>query len=72
MLDYEGRPLDMSTPIVTVYVGNLAPAVDEGILAMAFAPFGPIANVQVPIGSFCCSVFSILLPSKLHTAGNHL
>jgi len=38
----------MSTPIVTVYVGNLAPTVDEGALGTAFAAFGPIANIQVP------------------------
>lgn len=45
--DVEGRPLDPTAPIVTVYVGNLAPTVDEQALAAAFHPFGHITNVQV-------------------------
>lgn len=48
-VDMEGRPIDLSTPIVTVYVGNLAPTVDEQALAAAFHPFGHITNVQVSI-----------------------
>lgn len=51
--DLEGRHLDYASPIVTVYVGNLAPTVDEQALAAVFHPFGHITNVQVP--SAICS-----------------
>ena len=46
-VDIEGRLVDLSTPIVTIYVGNLAPTVDEQALAAVFHPFGHITNVQV-------------------------
>ncbi len=50
-MDIEGRPIDLTSPIVTVYVGNLAPTVDEHALAAAFHPFGQITNVQVSIST---------------------
>lgn len=39
----EGR----SQPGQTLYVGNLAPGVEENILMQFFSCFGPISNVQV-------------------------
>jgi peptidyl-prolyl isomerase E (cyclophilin E) len=33
--------------VSTVYVGNLPASVDEYLLMVAFAPFGPITHVQV-------------------------
>ena len=35
--------------VATLYVGNLAPTVDENILASAFQYFGSIANIQVRV-----------------------
>lgn len=34
-------------PITTLYVGNLAPTVDEYVLMTTFQFFGQITNIQV-------------------------
>ncbi|KAK9804235.1 hypothetical protein WJX72_002697 [[Myrmecia] bisecta] len=36
-----------SLPVLTLYVGNLPPTVDEYALAAPFGVFGPITNIQV-------------------------
>ena len=34
-------------PVVTIYVGNLPPTVDEYSLMVPFSYFGPITSIQV-------------------------
>ena len=41
------RISESSTPVVTVYVGNLPPTVDEVALMVPFSYFGTITNIQV-------------------------
>jgi len=44
---YEQDNGRMSQGVVTLYIGNLAPSVDENLLLSYFAAFGQITNVQV-------------------------
>lgn len=46
----EAAALDSSSnPVVTVYVGNLPPTVDEVALMLPFSYFGSITNIQVSL-----------------------
>lgn len=40
-------PEHRQAPGLTLYVGNLAPAVEETVLMQLFSPFGPIHNIQI-------------------------
>lgn len=71
--------LDPSSPVVTVYVGNLPPIVDEVALMVPFSYFGSITNIQVPLtrNSMSCSsnslnIFNFLnMPTCSMLKANH-